>query len=148
MSFQFGNKGFDVKIWDTPEKLQEDIDAYFDWCDNNPIEKVEIHGKDAEECIIKLQRPYTVEGLCQWLGIVRRTLLNYHKEESHAEYNDIVDKAKEKITRQKLEYGHLGMFNHNIVKFDLTNNSSYKDKQEVDQNVNLKDFEVGFKTKE
>jgi len=117
----------------TVADLQEKINSYFKWCDDNPIYTYEV-GKRSETIIqVPVKRPYTIEGLAEHLKTTRQTLLNYQKEVGYEKYFDTITCAKEKITRQKVEGMVCGVFNASATKFDLTNNSSYVDKKEVAQ---------------
>lgn len=60
--------------YNSPEEMQIAIDAYFDTCDRD-------------------KKPYTISGLCNSLGIVRQTLLNY-KEKKEYEHTVIMAKAR------------------------------------------------------
>ena len=52
------------KLFKTPELLWEAACEYFQWCENNPIKKMDFKGKDADCVYYKLDRPYTIHGLC------------------------------------------------------------------------------------
>lgn len=144
--FKIGNDGRSKK-WETPEELQKDIDAYFDWCDNNPIKQIhnsQIDPSTKKPLIYDVQRPYTIEGLCVFLECDRLTLLNYEKREGYEPFFNTIKKAKMKIQQNKVERGLTGNAPASITIFDLKNNHGYKDKQEIDTNQNIKlgaDFE-------
>lgn len=118
--------------WDSPEQLQEAIDAYFNYCDVNPLIKIEYNGKDAARCEVPIQRPYTVEGLAIHLGVDRKTLLNYQKKAGYEAFFPVITRAKQKIVDQQITFGMAGGYNHNVVRLVLTNNSDYKDQKAID----------------
>lgn len=94
--------------------MQEDIDNYFAECDEN--------GK-----------PYTVSGLAYALGTNRQTLLNYEEKE---DFFDTIKSAKAKIELFNEEM----LYNKDVsttgVIFNLKNNYGWKDKQEIEAEVN------------
>lgn len=125
------------------EDLKADIEKYFKWADDNPIVTKEFHGKDATECDINHQRPYTLEGLAKQLGMSRRTLYRYMVVENYEEFHKEVQIAKERITQQKIEYATVGVFNHNFTKFDLINNTEdYREKSE--SKIEVTELKIGF----
>lgn len=90
-------------------ELQQKIDEYF-----------ELEGEQP-----------TITGLALHLDTNRQTLINYENKDG---YIDTIKKAKmrvEKVMEQKL-YGH----NVTGMIFNLKNNFGWKDKTEVEQNVN------------
>lgn len=131
--FAIGNSGKN-KNWSTPVDLQKDIDNYFEVCDNR---KVKVYIKSAQEIQeINKPIPYTIEGLCEVLECDRHTLLNYEKQKGYEEFFSTIKKAKLKIQRNKVERGLDGDSNPAVSIFDLKNNHDYKDKTEVDTNIN------------
>lgn len=135
--FALGNSGTEKK-YDNPKELEEHINEYFDWCDNHPLIRIEYNGKDPVECEIPTQRPYTIEGLALHLDVDRRTLLNYSKKKGYEEYFPILSRAKRKITQNNIEFGLVGAYNANLVKFLLVNNTEYKDKTEQENKGTLR----------
>jgi hypothetical protein len=94
--------------------MQEDIDKYFADCDEQ--------GK-----------PYTVSGLAYALDTTRRTLLDYEEKD---DFSHTIKKAKAKIERFNEEM----LYNKDVsttgVIFNLKNNYNWKDKQEIEAEVN------------
>ena len=95
--FGFGNEGRGKK-WESPEKLQSDIDAYFKACDEHTKREL-IFGKWQ---IMEHPKPYLIEGLCVALGINRVTLLNYEKQPGYEPYFSIIKASKEKVLNLSL----------------------------------------------
>jgi hypothetical protein len=57
----------------TPEELQPEVFGYFEWCDDNPWYKNEAikSGEKVGEIVkVPTARPYTITGLCIYLGIL------------------------------------------------------------------------------
>lgn len=96
------------------EEMQTIINQYFAKC-------------DAEK------KPYTVSGLAVALDTTRRTLLDYEEKD---EFSHTIKKAKAKIEA----YNEEMLYNKNIpttgVIFNLKNNYGWKDKQEIEAEVN------------
>lgn len=99
--------------FETPEILQEKINAYFKDCDENNI-------------------PYSITGLAMALDTDRITLVNY---EEKPEFIDTVKRAKTKIENayemRLIEKGRSGDI-FALKNFDWT------DRQEVDNTVGFK----------
>lgn len=96
------------------EDMQRDIDKYFAECDEK--------GK-----------PYTVSGLAYAIGTNRQTLINYEERD---EFIDTIKGAKAKIEIFNEEM----LYDRNTpttgVIFNLKNNYGWKDKQEIEAEVN------------
>lgn len=121
------------KIFDSPEQLKNFIQEYFDWADNNPIYTYHTQLDKVTGSPVKIanQRPYTLEALAEHLGITARTLRNYKNREGYEDFFPIIIWARQKITNQRIEYGSLGAFKENFVKFLLINTTDdYVDKVE------------------
>lgn len=125
--FAIGNSG-KPKTWQTVEELQSDIDAYFQECDSVVRKVYDKKKQETEE--IKFPTPYTIEGLAEYLGCDRDTILNYQKRKGYDEFFGAIKKAKNKIQRNKVERGLSGLSNPAVTIFDLKNNHGYKDKTE------------------
>lgn len=107
-------------IYDSVEELEKAIDKYFNDC-------------------IKDKRPYTMSGLAYALGMDRRTLINYGKNEK---FFHSIKRAKE-FVEQSLEEKLIGTSGATIgIIFNLKNNYDWKDKQEVDANVTTTEIRV------
>jgi hypothetical protein len=108
------------KLFKTPEELEEKINTYFYQC------------KEEE-------RPYTMSGLAFALGIDRKTLINYGKDE---EFFHTIKKARD-FVEQYVEERLLTQSGVTTgVIFNLKNNFDWKDKQEIDANVKTQEIRV------
>lgn len=96
------------------EEMQKDIDEYFAYCDEN-------------------NKPYTVSGLAYALGTNRQTLINYEAKDG---FFDTIKGAKARIEMFNEEL----LYNKDVsttgVIFNLKNNYGWKDKQEIEAEVN------------
>lgn len=100
--------------YESAEAMQKDIDEYFAECDEK-------------------QKPYTVSGLAYALGTNRQTLLNYEERE---DFLDTIKSAKAKIERFNEEMLYSKDVSTTGVIFNLKNNYNWKDKQEIEAEVN------------
>jgi len=110
------------------------IESYFTWCDNNPIQKNEAlkSGIDAGRIIqIPTQRPYLIEGLCDFLNISVQTFHNYEKKEGYEDFFEASTWARNKVFSQNLTFGYTGAFDAGLVARKL----GIADKQEVKNNI-------------
>jgi hypothetical protein len=59
------------KLFADPELLMEEACLYFDWCDRNPMHRVELvkHQGEANQVNVPLGRAYTMDGLTLYLGV-------------------------------------------------------------------------------
>lgn len=108
--------------FETPEKLQEAINAYY------------------SECEIK-EKPLTMSGLADTLGIDRKTLVNYSNRDN---FFLTIEKARSKVQRDSEERLVGGKGSAAGIIFSMKNNFGWVDKTEVDSNVNIKQALVGF----
>lgn len=108
--------------------LSKKIDEYFKWCD----EKKQII--IAEKVNKVIYKPYTVSGLCLYLGICRDTLCEYEK---NPKFSDTVRRAKNRIENWIEEHSLNGDLNPTISIFNLKNNFGWRDKQEIDMKADM-----------
>ena len=101
-----------------PEELAQKIKNYYTDVDNNPIQKrkVETSLKDSKETIEYIKRPYTIEGLCNYLDITTKTFRDWEKNDILI---SIITRARQKIYANKMDGATAGVFNANIVALDL-----------------------------
>ncbi len=94
------------KVFSSPDVLWEASCEYFQWCDDNKW--------DGEKV-----RPYTIEGLCIFLGINSRTFRNYQSKDEYKDFLPILSTIEDIIRTQKFEGAAVGAFNSNIIARDL-----------------------------
>lgn len=102
------------KKFKTVEEMQKAIDEYFKYCDMN-------------------EKPYTVSGLAYALNTTRRTLLDYEEKD---EFFHTIKSAKARIERFNEEMLYRKDVPTVGVIFNLKNNYDWKDKQEIEADVN------------
>jgi hypothetical protein len=134
--FKEGNKMWNLrtksgvsKLFNSPEHFLTESLKYFEWASNNPWLKQEQlktpprAAKDDDGNVyfppniveIPTQRPFTIEGLCNYLGITYETFLNYEKKESYSDFFSVLAYVRKLIENQQLEGGMVGAFNPAIV---------------------------------
>jgi len=79
----------------------------------------------------------TIAGLSLYLQVNRDTIYDWAKQEDKHEFSDILRKLMSKQEIRLASKGLNGDFNSVITKLMLTKHG-YSDKQDVNQNVNLK----------
>lgn len=122
------NKVGRPKAFETPDDMQEAIDAYFEECDNN----VKFDGEN----YIPDPTPYTVTGLAVSLGLDRKTIFTYGKEESHKEFHPVIKKARDKVLENMEVRGLNGESSTAFSIFLLKNHYGYSDKTEQEVTSN------------
>lgn len=150
------NVGGRPRKWQTPEELQQVIDAYFAECDphidTHKVSIVAANGKGLawrDEEYITEQKPYVITGLALALGTTRDTLLDYESglyddlfdpdtpegNELRLRFSDTIKMAKLKCQMYAEQHLYTGK-NPTGAIFNLKNNYGWKDKSEVDNNTN------------
>ena len=126
------------KLFETPELFFEKAIEYFKWADENPIIKTDAvrGGQNAGDILeIPIQRPYSIEALCIYLGITYQTFKNYEKNENYKDFFEVFAYVKQIIENNQFDGATVGTYNANIIARKL----GLADKSEVtsDQNINL-----------
>lgn len=101
------------KKYNSVEEMQQLINDYFNYCDEN-------------------KKPYTVSGLANALDLTRQSLLNYEEDD---EFFDTIKRAKSKIEQFAEECLFVGSNTAGVI-FNLKNNYNWKDKQEIEADIN------------
>lgn len=109
------------KIFESPEQLVNSCNEYFDWCIENPLkEQLTYH---AQGVITKTEgnkmRPFTLEGLCNFIDISVETFKNYEKDK---DFFGVTKRVRQIIDNQQFEGASAGFLNPNIIarKLGLT----------------------------
>lgn len=137
------------KLFKTPELMWEAACEYFQWCVDNPWYKVEqlkstlkpyVDDLTGETIIsdnlarIPIERPYTYQGLCQYLGCNTKYFTEFASKlaKDEKDFTEVITRIADVIYQQKFEGASVGAFNANIIARDL----GLSDK---------KDFQIGGK---
>lgn len=101
-----------------PQEFKAVCSNYFRHIDENPHEKrkTETSNKEIKEYIEYVKRPYTLEGLCNFIGISLQTFYNL---EIDKDFIDVIARTRQIIYESKLDGATAGLFNANIVIRDL-----------------------------
>lgn len=110
------NHGRDI-LFATSDLLWESACEYFDWCVSNPLIEVDFKGKDADEVKIPHMRPFTLHGLCLYLGCGTAYFRNFKPPTE--DFKSVVTRIEETIYSQKFDGAAAGFLNPNIIARDL-----------------------------
>lgn len=106
------------KIFETAQVLQEACYEYFEATDKRKWSKKDWVGKDAYEVNRETDTPYTLSGLCVFLG-VNKGYFNDFKQTCSKDFSVVIAHIEDIIFTQKFEGATVGAFNHNIIARDL-----------------------------
>lgn len=110
-----------INKYRTPQDLRIAAMQYFEWAIANPMKKPEaIKGGNMAGNIVEVElpRPWTLTGLCTYLGMSLKSWMTFHNEDKR-EFNELVDFLEDAIKTQKLEHALIGNYNPAIVSKDL-----------------------------
>lgn len=139
--YAIGNTGGRPRIYDDPDELAREVDAYFVYCEGESHEE-EITIKDPKtqknkkvKTLVWDREPeaHTITGLCLYLGFGSRSTLDDYEKRGE-EFSYIIRKAKMRV-EHRYEKGLQGVTPTGAI-FALKN-MGWKDKTESDQNVNM-----------
>lgn len=133
-----------------PAELRLKIQNYFDGCDPHLEKRLVDNGVNTRgeaifttREVLTKQIPYTITDLALALGVSRATLVNYRKPD-HWANADISEETKQELlftiyeAIQKIEgFNERALHKPGVangVKFNLTNNFGWVDKQVIDNN--------------
>lgn len=128
-------KGGRPPYYTDPDVLWQDCCEYFEFTKTRTIDKVEYHGKDALRCLVPTNVPFTLTGLCIFIGMTLDTWAQYRKKE---EFSAVCTRVQEIIYSQKFNGAAVGQYNANIIARDL----GLADKKTVDLDVRGKVADV------
>lgn len=106
------------KLFESPETLLNECYDYFEWCNENPIYSYDVvRGGElaGTELKIKHDKPYSIDGLCVYLGITYQTFSNYEKEDSYKDFFEVISHVREIIRENQVSGAIVGKFNSSIV---------------------------------
>lgn len=113
------------RIFETPDIMMEAAYEYFEHQSKQKWDRVDFKGKDVEEVKIPTASPFTITGLCIFLG-VNSVYFNRFEEEREKEdtqeakdFCKVITHIREIIFTQKFEGAAVGAYNSNIVARSL-----------------------------
>lgn len=122
------------RIFEKPEELANACNEYFEWAINNPLKESQAFAYQGQVTLAEVpkMRPFTLEGLCNFIDIAVNTFKEYEKKE---DFLTVTTRARQIIYNQKFEGAASGFLNANIIARDL----GLSDKQDhnVSGEVNL-----------
>jgi hypothetical protein len=116
------------KIFASAELLRAEAMLYFDWCDKHPRMRAELvkHQGTAEQYDVPIGRPYTMDGLCNYLGVsgayfraakahldvkIGKKLATVEEEE----LRETIAWVEDTTRNDQIEGGMVGQYNANLV---------------------------------
>ena len=106
--------------------LQDRAAKYFEKCDSRVKTDVD---KDGNVLTVPDPRPYTIEGLCCYLKVTRRTFLKWIKE--GGELGERAELIREEIIANRVEGALEGRLNAGFARFTLFNQDPENFKEKV-----------------
>jgi hypothetical protein len=121
------------KLFESPELLWEAACEYFQWCSENPWNRVDFKGKDADRVGIPTERPLTINGLCLYLRCTPDYFKAFKNQDraNKEDFIPVINEIEQTIYTQKFEGAAVGAFNANIIARDL----GLADKKDVQKTV-------------
>lgn len=120
------------KIFKTPELLWSAACEYFQWVEDNPLEKAIVYqgvvtGQES------LMRAMTISGLCIFLDVNNDYFTDFKDrlDDNEKDFTRVINKIYEIIKTQKFEGASAGLLNPNIIARDL----GLTDKKEVNGDI-------------
>lgn len=109
------------RIVESPEKLAEAADEYFQWCIDNTIDTKDFKGKDAKEVTYKNPRPFLKNELARFCHLAQWRSIEELKEVKGKEedYSQVIARIAGIIADRKYTYAVIRVFDSNIVARDL-----------------------------
>lgn len=139
------------QLFASADLFREAAQQYFQWCDDNPFYEskpmVVSHGMNSGSSVemveIPIKRPYTLHGLCIYLGCSTsyfRTYKSTCDKETSKDFLAVLEEVEQAIYEQKFTGAASGFFNANIIARDL----GLRDQQDVNVTDNRKSVEELF----
>lgn len=105
-------------IFETPDILWSQCLEYFEWVEENPLYETKVFQYQGEivRAEIPKMRAMTIDGLCMFLDVARRTWDEYRARE---DFLPVIEKAEKAIYQQKFSGAAADFLNANIIARDL-----------------------------
>ena len=102
------------KLFKTPDDLLQSAVDYFQWCDDNPWNKIDYKGSDVKMVKIPTQRPYSLSGWRHFIGASETWLVEF-KKHCDEDFLRVISEVEQYIRMQQWEGSTVGAFNANII---------------------------------
>lgn len=125
------------KIFGSPQILWEEAVKYFAHVDENPIIQIDYKGGFATKVEIPKQRPYTIIGLCVYLGVHSKYFNDFEEsvrdkeDKVSKEFSNVISRIKEICYSQKFDGASAGVFNQSIIAMEL----GLKEQKEIKHDI-------------
>lgn len=116
-------------LFESPQLLWDAACEYFEWCEENPFYETKPmvvsngpkDGSSVEMVEIPVKRPFTMHGLCSYLGCNTEYFRNFKNQERKdgESFSSVINQIEETIYNQKFSGAASGFFNANIIARDL-----------------------------
>lgn len=112
------------KIFSTPEILRKAAIEYFEETDKRKWEKKDFKGNKVKEVTYKTSTPYTISGLCVYLGVNSKYFNDFEKNldlttKKGADYSEVVGWIRDVMFTQKFEGAAVGAFSQAIIAQEI-----------------------------
>lgn len=111
------------KLFASPDLLWKAACEYFEWIDSNPLKEQKAFASKGEvlKDDISHMRPYTITGLCLYLGCNQDYFNQFEANlsEKDKDFSGVISRIRETIYTQKFEGAAAGFLNANIIARDL-----------------------------
>lgn len=114
------------KAFNSPDEFRIECENYFKMCDETVETSYDSKGNEK-----KIQKPYTVSGLCLYLGVTKMGLLPYKSKDG---YSEIYSWALECCENYTEENALTGKIHPVFSMFSLKNNFGWRDQQDINVN--------------
>lgn len=120
------------KIFQTPEILLDACMEYFEVTNARKWNRVDFKGNDIKKVLIPTDTPFTISGLCIFLGVNTKYFNDFKKsingknDNASEGFSEVITRVEDIIYTQKFEGAAVGAFSHVIIARDL----GLTDKQE------------------
>ena len=118
-------------IFTSPEILEEECNKYFENTDaRNDWDGQDWVGKDGEEVVVKKKIPYTLSGLCVFLGVSQQYFKEFKKSKTFLSNKDfllVLSRVEDIIETQRLE----GALNRYYPENLVSRINGYADKNDI-----------------
>lgn len=106
------------KIFESPKEMLEACYEYFEHQSKQIWNKIDFKGKEAERVEIPTASPFTLTGLCIYLGVNTKYFTEFEKNCSK-DFSEVITHIRDIIYNQKFEGAAVGAYNANIIARDL-----------------------------
>jgi len=113
------------KLFTTPDLLKEACYEYFIATSQRKWNRIDFRGKDADQVEIPTDTPFTLTGLCIFLGVNTQYFGDFEKgldiksNKVDKDFSIVIIHIREIIYTQKFEGAAVGAYNANIIARDL-----------------------------